>query len=303
MNDNVTRRQFIVRAALGLAGVVSLPKFARAQALPSVLAGPKIYVVHGKNIAQMLSAGIKKIGGWGALVKPGGRVTLKVNAAWASLPEQGGNTNPVLVEEFIRQCRAAGAREIILPENPCSPAKEAFERSGIRKVVESAGGKLYQPSREQYRSVDIPKGISLKQADVVSDVLDAECLINMPVAKSHGGSGLTIAMKNWMGSVRDRGFWHRNNLHQCIADICTVIKPRLNIVDATRILLSGGPRGPGKLAYPDQIIFGTDAVAVDAYAATLFDKHPMDIKFIKIAHEMGIGCGDLNLVKIEHVNI
>jgi uncharacterized protein (DUF362 family) len=302
MNTNISRRQFIIRSVLGLAGAVCLPKAIQAQVKKSSSV-TALCVVHGKNIAKMLSAGIAGMGGWKAFVKPGQPVVLKVNAAWASLPEQGGNTNPVLVEEFIRQCRAAGAGEVLMPEKPCSSAKEAFKRSGIGEVAARAGGKLYAPSARDFRKIEIAKGISLKEAEVVGAVLDSECLVNMPVAKSHGGSGLTISMKNWMGSVSDRGFWHRNNLHQCIADLSTVIKPKLIIVDATRILLTNGPQGPGKLNYPDQIIFGTDPVATDAYAATLFEKQPFSIGYIKIAHEMGIGCGDLSLVKIDHIHV
>jgi uncharacterized protein (DUF362 family) len=298
----ITRRQFLIRTAAGIAGVGFLPAVIRAQnAITASKA--KLFVMHGKNIAAMLSAGIAKLGGWKSLIKPMARVVLKVNAAWASLPKEGGNTNPALVEECIRQLLAAGAGEVLMPENPCSPAREAFSRSGIEQAAERAGGKLYLPQASHYRKVQIPRGLSLKQAEVVADVLDADCLINMPVAKNHSGSTLTLSMKNWMGSVKDRGFWHRNDLHQCIADFSTLVKPKLVIVDATRILLTNGPRGPGKLAFPDQLIFGTDPVAVDAYAATLFGKTPFSVKYIKIAHDMGIGCGVLDLVKIEHINV
>ncbi|MDO9542373.1 MAG: DUF362 domain-containing protein [Kiritimatiellia bacterium] len=302
MDTRITRRQFIARALAGAAGIICLPKVIQAQTIKSSSA-IKLCVVHGKNIASMLSAGIAKMGGWKSFIKTNGRVVLKVNAAWASLPAEGGNTNPVLVEEGIRQCRAAGAGEVLLPEKPCSPAKEAFGRSGIGEVAARAGGKLYSPTARHFRKVAVPKGVSLKEVEVVGDVLDADCLINMPVAKTHGSSVLTISMKNWMGSVKDRGFWHRNNLHQCIADFSTVVKPKLIIVDATRILLANGPQGPGKMAYPDQLIFGTDPVAVDAYAATLFEKQPFSIGYIKKAHDMGIGCGDLSQVKIEHITI
>ncbi|MDD5482312.1 MAG: DUF362 domain-containing protein [Kiritimatiellae bacterium] len=302
MKNSITRREFIARACAGTAGIICLPGVIRAQVLQPD-AKPALYVIHGKNIAGMLAAGIARMGGWKSFVKPGGRVVLKVNAAWASSPEEGGNTNPALAEECIRQCRLNGAREVLLPEKTCSPAKESFRRSGLAAAAEKSGGKLYAPAPRDFRRVKISKGVSLKEIEAVGEVLDAECLINMPVAKSHGGAGLTISMKNWMGSVNDRGFWHRNNLHQCIADCSTLIKPKLIIVDATRILLTNGPRGPGKLAYPDQIIFGTDPVAVDAYAATLFKKEPFSIRHIKIAHEMGIGCGDLSQVRIEHGNV
>ena len=302
MDISLTRRQFIARAFAGAAGIICLPKVIRAQ---TIISSPaiKLCVVHGKNIAQMLATGIAKMGGWKSLVKTNGRVVLKVNAAWASLPENGGNTSPVLVEEAILQCRAAGAGEVLLPEKSCSPTKEAFGRSGIAEAAARAGGKLYAPTDRQFRKIAVPQGISLKEAEVVGDVLDADCLINMPVAKNHSAAGVTVSMKNWMGSVNDRGFWHRNNLHQCIADFSTALKPKLIIVDATRILLTNGPQGPGKMAYPGQLIFGTDPVAADAYAATLFEKQPFSIGYIKKAHDMGVGCGDLSRVNIEHITV
>ncbi len=104
-----------------------------------------------------------------------------------------------------------------------------------------------------------------------------------------------------MGSVKNRKIWHSSNLHQCIADFSTFIKPSLIIIDATHIMTTRGPRGPGKMAFPNQLVFGTDPVAVDAYSATLFDKQPFDIPYIKIAHEMKIGCGDLTRIHVEHV--
>jgi len=302
MTTNISRRQFIIRTALGLAGAACLPGVVHAQ-LAKTSFVTRLCVVHGKNIAKMLSSGITAMGGWKVFIKNGKPVVLKVNAAWASTPEQGGNTNPVLVEEFIRQSREAGAKEVLMPEKPCSPAKQSFAFSGIRDAASRAGGKLYVPAKKDFRKIKIPKGVSLKEVEVVSAVLDSECLVNMPVAKTHGGSCLTISMKNWMGSVSDRGFWHRNNLHQCIADLSTFLKPKLVIVDATRIMMTKGPRGPGKLNYPDQIIFGTDQVAADAYAATLFKKKPFSIGYIKIANDMGIGCGDLSRVHINHIHV
>jgi uncharacterized protein (DUF362 family) len=261
-------------------------------------------VVKGKDIKKMLEAGIEKMGGWQKFIKEGKHVVLKLNAAWISKPEEGGNTSPELAKECIIACKKAGATRVLVPENPCSPAKDSFVISGISKACEEAGSKLYTLNRkEDYIKVSLPAGVKLKEAEVVKDVLEAPSLINMPVAKTHGGSILTMAMKNWMGCVKDRGYWHRNDLHQCIADFCTLIKANLIIMDATRILLTNGPRGPGKLAYPEEIIFGTDIVAVDAYGTTLFNKQPFDIRHIQIAHNMGIGCGDLSKINIVRIAI
>jgi uncharacterized protein (DUF362 family) len=301
MNKNISRRQFMTGLAATALGSVCLPRLAWAASGGSTPA-PTIYVVHGSDPGRMLAAGIAKLGGWGSLVKPRQNVVLKPNAAWASLPEQGGNTSPALVECCIQECLRSGAGAVVVPEKSCSSTKDAFGRSGIEAAVKRAGGRMYAPERNQFKHATIPRGVNLKEADVVRDVLEAPCLINMPVAKSHGGATLTLSMKNWMGSVSDRGYWHTHNLHQCIADFSTFIKPSLIIVDALRIMTTNGPQGPGKMAYPNQLVFGTDPVAVDAYAATLFGKQPFDVLYIKLAHEMGVGCGDLKQVQIVNVD-
>ena len=302
MKATISRRDFLARLTVGGAGAMCLPRmtFAATASAPA----PTLIIVHGTDIPRMLATGMEKWGGWRSIIKPGSRVVVKPNAAWASRPDEGGNTDPLLVEQCVTECLAAGATRVVVPEKPCSPASKSFSMSGIADVVRRAGGKMYCPDKAKYfRKVMIPKGISLKEAKVVADVLDCDCLINMPVAKQHGGSMLTLSMKNWMGSVSDRGFWHRNNLHQCIADFSTRIRPTLIILDATRILTTNGPRGPGKLAYPNQIIIGSDSVAVDAYSATLFGKQPFDIPYIKMAHEMKIGCGDLSRVNCVHIKL
>lgn len=297
----IHRRDFL-KAATALAATAAFaPRSLFAEAPP---AAARVVVVHGTQIALMLKTGVEALGGWGAFLPKGRRVTLKPNVGWASTPEQGANTNPLLVEACIHACLAAGAAAVVLPEKPCSPSRQSFEMSGIGAVAKRTGARLYEPDdAKDFQTVSIPKGKSLRSVDVVRDVYSAECLLNMPVAKNHGGGKMTACMKNWMGSVRDRGFWHRNNLHQCIADFSTLVRAHLNIVDATRIMVANGPRGPGKLEMPNQIVFGTDPVAVDAYAATLFGKQPFDIPYIQIAHESGTGCGDLSKIAIDHLRI
>lgn len=296
---SIPRREFLKKSAAAAATLALAPRQLFAQGESPAA---RVVVVHGTDVARMLAVGVEALGGWAAFVQPGQRVTLKPNAGWASTPEQGANTHPALVEACIRACQAAGAAAVTIPENTCSPADKSFEMSGIAAAAKRAGATLHALDDDKdFQTVEIPLGRRLKQADVARAVLETDCLINLPVAKSHGGATLTIGMKNWMGSVRDRGFWHRNKLHQCIADCSTVIKPKLIVVDATRIMVAKGPRGPGPLEYPNQLVLGTDPVAVDAYAATLFGKEPFQIPYIQIAHEMGIGCGDLAKIELQHL--
>lgn len=294
MANHIKRRRFLLSSAAAAAVGPALARDAGGGEGKN-----EIFVVHGTDPVKMLRAGIEKMGGWDRVVQEGKKVTVKPNAAWASRPEQGGNTDPHLVGECVAACLGAGASEVVVPEKPCSPAERSFPMSGIDKAVEKAGGRMYAAENDDmFSTVSLPQARVLDKADVIKDVLDTGCLINMPVAKSHRSAVLTLSMKNWMGVDNNRRMWHRKGLHQCIADFSTFIKPSLIIVDATRIMLTKGPRGPGELAYPNQIIIGRDPVAVDAYAATLFKKEPFSIDYIKIAHEMGVGCGDLDKVSI-----
>jgi uncharacterized protein (DUF362 family) len=263
---------------------------------------PTIVVVHGTDEAKMLAAGMARLGGFPAFVRKGRKATVKANAAWVSRPEQAGNTSPALVAACVAGCRAVGASEVVVPENPCDGAERAFRVSGIRAAVEGAGGRMVELSEAgRFREVSLPKGRTLTSARVAVDVLDTGCLIDLPVVKSHGGAVITCAMKNWMGAVEDRSTWHRKGLHQCIADLSTLIAPALIIADATRVMTTEGPRGPGEVKRPQLILLGTDPVAIDAYAATILDRAPFEVPHVKIAHEMGIGCGDLSRVEIVRV--
>ena len=295
---SIKRRTFLKAGATAAMAAAVVP----VQAAEPV---STVVVVHGEDIPKMIAAGIAKMGGWEEFVKPGAKVALKPNLAWKSTPEQGGNTHPAIVREVVLAAEAAKAKQVLIPENTCQPEKETFPTSGILDALKGTKAKLYRPKRADYVEVDVPKGKIGRKEKVSRHLIEADCLINMPVAKHHGGATLTISMKNWMGAVDNntRRSWHRDGLHQCIADFSTYLKPHLVIVDATRIMLDHGPQGPGKLAHPHEIIFSTDPAAADAYAASLFNKTPEDVPHIKLAGELGVGCTDLAKIKIERVEV
>lgn len=306
--ENIQRRSFLkAGVAAGTLASVS-PAVVAEEAKKS-----KVVVVHGTDIPKMIAAGIEKMGGWGAFIKEGSKVALKPNLAWKSKPEEGGNTHPDIVREVVRAAEKAKASKVTIPENTCESERETFPACGILDALKGTGAKLYRPKARDYVEVAVPKGKICKSAKVTKDLVEADCLINMPVAKHHGGATLTLSMKNWMGAVdnRSRQGWHRAGLHQSIADFSTYLKPHLVIIDATRILLEKGPRGPGKLDHPHEIIFSTDPVAADAYAATLFKgkvkvdgkpiEKPTDIQHIRLAAELGVGCADLDKCEIVRV--
>ena len=295
----IKRRSFIkTGTAAAIGSMCAAQSSASAEGAVSL-----VVVVHGTDPKKMVEAGIAKMGGWEKLFKPGAKVAIKPNLAWKSTPEQGGNTHPDILRAFILAAEARKVKQITIPENTCHPEKETFPTSGALDAIKGTSAKLYRPKASEYREVEVPKGKICKKAKVSRDLLDADCLINMPVAKHHGGATLSLSMKNWMGAIDNatRRAWHRQGLHQCIADFSTFLKPNLVVIDATRIMLDHGPQGPGKLAHPHEIILSRVPVAADTYAASLFQKKPADVPHIRIADEMGVGCSDLAKIKVERV--
>ena len=312
-DNGINRRDFLRRALLSGGALLALPGLSRTgwaaagtEAAATPGASVDVWVFHGPDRQKLMAKALATIdanGGFGRNVK---RMAVKVNAAWARTPEVGANTNPELLDAFLAGAREAGVRELVLPENPCARAEESFTRSGLLAVARKHHANLYNPSAEKkaYTKQPLPRAKSLTNAMVAKDFLEADAVVNIPVAKNHGATALSMAMKNWMGAVQDRGFWHRNNLHQCIADFSGFLKPTWTLVDATQCMMDSGPQGPARqVKTPNLLILSRDQVAADAYAATLFFDSPLKVGYLKLAGEQGIGIVDLARMKIHAVEV
>lgn len=312
----LSRRRFLGRL---LAGGVAGASFAvlRHIPLPAAVAAEessvprgtvKVAVCRGKGAdpRELTRRALAAIGGIESFVKKGADVIVKPNICNAFHgPEFASTTNPDVVAEVVAQCLAAGARRVRVMDFPFGGTPQAaYENSGIKQAVEKVGGQMEVMSPYKFRDTPIPDGKDIKSWKIYQDVLEADVLINIPIAKHHRLAGLTLAIKNLMGVVENRGGLHPN-LHQRLADLATRVRPTLTIVDAIRILVDHGPTG-GRLEdvrRMDTVIASADMVAADAYATTLFGKKPSDIGYIIRAEEMGIGRADLSSVKIEEINI
>ncbi|HOV22086.1 MAG TPA: DUF362 domain-containing protein [bacterium] len=293
------RREFLKRTFLAIAGfeISRHLKFGKLSYAQSK--GSEIYVAKGGNPEENTYRAIKGVGGIEKFVKRGSKVVIKPNIAWNRTPEQAATTNPDVVLGIVKLCKKAGASEVIVIDNPCNPWQVTYKISGIAEVVEKGGGIMKPPIK--FKQVNIEGTKILKNAEILEEVLDSDVFINVPIVKVHGGSKVTIGMKNLMGIVKDRGFFHRTDLHRCIAEITYYIKPSLTIMDATKILLTMGPQGPGVVKDIGIVAAGTDIVSLDAYGTKLLGQDPYNIPHIKIAEEMGLGIADLNKVNIKNV--
>jgi uncharacterized protein (DUF362 family) len=272
---------------------------------PSPLLPFDMIAIKGGEPEIMFDQAIEAMGGMQAFVKKGQKVVLKPNIGWDVIPERAGNTNPKLVKRVIQHCLEAGAKEVYVFDNTCDKWDKCYSNSGIEQAVKDAGGKIAPGNTENYyQDVEIPNGKKLKTAKVHELILNADVFINMPVLKSHSSARLTITMKNLMGVVWDRGYWHRNDLNQCIADYATFAKkPALNIVDAYRVMMKNGPRGVSEadVSLMKSLIISPDMVAADTAAAKLFGITPEDVPYIGIADAMGIGTMALDKLNVHRI--
>lgn len=265
-----------------------------------------LVAIKGDDPAAMFDKAIKSLGGMEKYVSQDQKVVVKPNIGWDASPERAANTNPELVKRIIEHCFDAGAKEVYVFDNTCNEWKNCYSNSGIEKLVKDAGGKMVPGNTESYyHPVDIPGGKSLKNAKVHELILDSDVFINVPVLKSHSSAKLTIAMKNLMGVVWDRRYWHKNDLHQCIADYSTFRPPDLNVVDAYRVMKQNGPRGVSvdDVVMMNSLLISTDIVAVDAAASKVFGFEPDEIPYISIADQMGIGTMDLDKLNINKLKL
>lgn len=265
-----------------------------------------LVAIKGGEPAAMFDKAIAAMGGMTNFVKKGQKVVVKPNIGWDKRPELAANTNPLLVKRVIEHCFRAGASDVYVFDNTCNEWSRCYKNSGIEKVVKDAGGKMAPGNTESYyHPVNIEKGVSLKATKVHELILESDVFINIPVLKNHGGASLSMAMKNHMGVVWDRRWWHKNDLHQCIADFATYRAPDLNILDAYRVIMKNGPQGVSvnDVADMKSLLLSTNQVTIDAAGAKLFGIEPDKVGFLNNAEMLGVGTKQLSGKNIKKIAV
>ena len=290
------RRTFIKATGTAVLLAPTLIKEALAAHEPSLVA-----VAEGTDYAAITRRAINAVGGMKKFVKPGDVVVVKPNIGWDRSSELAANTHPLVVKTVVEECLAAGAKKVKVFDNTCNDSRRCYVNSGIEGALKGMKGvECKQIETERFKKVTL-NGQFLKEWELYDEALSANVYINVPVAKHHGLSKLTLGLKNVMGIMGgSRGFIHRN-LDVALADVNAHVKSHLTIIDATRILTAHGPQG-GNIAdvkVLNKVIASTDTVAADAFATTLFGLRPSDIAVTVAAYKRGLG--EMNLSKIKVV--
>ncbi|MDR2429768.1 MAG: DUF362 domain-containing protein [Puniceicoccales bacterium] len=320
---NTTTRRNFLKTGIALGAALTLreannPLFAAPDTPASTAlqtgpdGKPMLVAVRDGTRASMLDRALQALGGIERFVKKGQSVVIKPNVAWDVPPERSACTHPEVVGRLVELCIKAGAKKVSVFDRTCDQPRDnsprCYDTSGVRPAVLKAGGVMVSGNDETlYREVKLPRGVRLQDTKVHSLILESDVFINVPVLKHHHGATITAAMKNLMGAIWDRRFYHSNDLHQCIADFIShpKLRPTLNITDAYAPMVRNGPRGKSveDVVEMKTLLASTDIVAIDAASARMLDHAEDAIPHVRIAAAAGYGTCKLGTLKIERIRM
>lgn len=312
LRNTMARREFLIKqlkGALFMAAGFSFPKSIVAEkAAPAKPVISDLAIVQGRPRSAVRGA-VMLLGGMKSFVKPGDRVVIKPNMSYPHDLKYATTTHPEVVGELVAMSWEAGASKIRVLDHPygqnelciknIKKACEVFDKNTVHALTKI----------DFYKPVRIPNGLSLKNTYVMEDVLEADVLIAAPVAKSHSKTIVSLSMKGMMGLVWDRNTMHMDHdLDSAIVDLCTLLRPQLVVIDATRVLSDNGPEGPGKVIQMDTIVASKDMVAADAQTVEMCEWYgkrfkPSQIKHIRLAHQRGLGRMDIQNLSVKRISI
>ena len=305
----LSRRQFVKLGSSAVAGAALFGSGCAHEAEERPLPTgdyPDLSVAQGADPAVITEAAIAALGGMERFVQSGDEVIIKPNICVDyHPPEYAATTNPSVVAALVTMCLRTGARRVRVMDMPFGGTPEsAYIVSGIDEAVRAAGGKMEVMSPVKFATIAIPEGLDITEWEIYRDIVEADVVINVPIAKHHSLARLSLGMKNLLGVITSPNRIHRD-LGQRVADLASLVRPTLTVVDAVRILVAHGPTGGSlnDVVQADTIIASPDMVAADAKAATLFELDGGDISYVKAAAEMGLGRMELGSLQIEEISL
>jgi uncharacterized protein (DUF362 family) len=295
----MNRRDFLKGAA---AAGLALRFGPRAWPGPVAAAAPAptLSVIEGESPAAITREAIAGLGGMKAFIAKGDKVVIKPNIGWDRTPEMAACTNPEVVRTLVELVLDAGAKRAVVIDNTTNQAKRCYVRSGIQEAVKQAGGEMLFVDDYRVKKMAL-KGEWIKDWEILLDVIESDKIINVPIAKHHSLCRLTLGGKNWLGATGGARNQFHQDLDKAIVDLAAFFKPRLTVLDAYRVLVRNGPQG-GRTSDTElrkTVVAGTDPVAVDAWACSLFGVEPRDLPYLGLSKARGLGEFDLGKVRIE----
>ena len=263
-------------------------------------AWPEMAVIQGDDPEQLARTALEELGGIRRFISRADIVLVKPNIGWDRTPEQAANTNPKIVAEIVRQCWNAGAKRVIVTDVSCNDPRRCFERSGIAEASRREGAEVILPDPARFKEVDL-QGDVLREWAVFDAFLNADKIINVPIAKHHSLTGTTLGMKNWYGILGGPRHQLHQKIHESLVDLADFIRPTLTIIDCYRVLIRNGPTGGNldDVLLKKTLVAGTDPVALDAYVAKAYwNLEVSSLPYLKMASQRGLGTYEFEKIRM-----
>ena len=275
--------------------LVNLPDFR----VPDKL-GQTMSIVKGHDRKATLNKAIELLGGIERFVKQGETVAIKPNVAFASSPMLGATAHPELVSQAVRLCYKAGAKQVIVTDNPINDPASCFTLSGIAKAASAARAKVILPKDHLFRHTTLEGGKLIRNWPVFFGPFEnVHKLIGISPVKDHARAGASMSMKNWYGLLGGRRNVFHQDINTIIAELPMMVKPTLVILDGTEVMMTNGPTGGSvsDLRRANTLVASTDMVAADSYGCSLLDLKPSDLGYLAKAEKAGAGTTDYESLK------
>jgi uncharacterized protein (DUF362 family) len=320
IDTNPGRREFLARA--GKAGI-SIAAAALAGGLLYDKAGPKggisseslvtlrdfstlpvdgqtISIVQGTDRKTTINKAIELLGGIGRFVSKGQTVVIKPNVAFDKPPIIGATTHPDIITEMVQLCYKAGAKKVIVTDNPINNPSSCFLSSGIGKAASQAGAEVILPKAGLFRYTTLEGGKLIKNLSMfLEPLMKADRLIGISPVKDHARAGASMSMKNWYGLLgQGRNIFHQD-INNIITELVMLVKPTLVILDGTEVMVTNGPTGgsTSDLKRANTMIASTNCVAADSFGCTLLGLNPAKLPYLAKAQAAGVGTTDYESLK------
>jgi uncharacterized protein (DUF362 family) len=271
----------------------------RSHTVANDAALPEMAVIQGDDPEQLARTAIEELGGIHRFISRADVVLVKPNIGWDRAPEQAANTNPKIVAEIVRQCWNAGAKRVIVTDVSCNDPRRCFQRSGIAEAARSVGAEVILPDPSRFKEVDL-QGEVLRDWPVLDPFLNADKIINVPIAKHHSLTGTTLGMKNWYGILGGPRHQLHQKIHESLVDLADFIRPTLTIIDCYRVLIRNGPIGGSldDVVLKKTLVAGTDPVALDAYVAKAYwNLEVSSLPYLRMAWQRGLGTYEFEKIR------
>ena len=271
----------------------------RSHTVARNLALPDMAVIQGNDPEQLTRQAIDELGGIRRFVSRDDIVVVKPNIGWDRIPEQAANTNPLVVAEIVRQCWSAGAKKVIVTDVSCNEPRRCFQRSGIAEAARREGAEVILPDLARFKDVDL-QGEVLRAWLVFDPFLNADKVINVPIAKHHSLTGTTLGMKNWYGILGGPRHQLHQKIHESVVDLADFMRPTLTVIDCYRVLIRNGPTGGNleDVVLKKTVVAGTDPVALDAYVAKAYwNLETSALPYLQMAAQRGLGTYEFEKIR------